>query len=56
MFQNKYQEMNEKILPNEDLHRRIMEKTEATRPVRRKFAAVAAVLALVLLARPVMAA
>ena len=56
MFQNKYREMNEKILPNEDLHRRIMEKTEAKRPVRLKFAAVAAVLALVMLAMPVMAA
>ena len=55
MFQREYREMNEKILPNEALRRQIMGKTGIKRPMRLRFAAVAAVLALVLLAMPVMA-
>ena len=55
MFQKKYREMNEKILPQKVLMEGIMEKTRGKGPQRLKFAVVAAVLALVVCAMPVMA-
>ena len=55
MFQSEYRKMNERIRPDGELQQRIMEKTVAKRPMRLKFAAVAAMLALVVLAMPVMA-
>lgn len=55
MFQSEYRKMNERIRPDGELQQRIMEKTVAKRPMRLKFAALAAVLALVVLAMPVMA-
>lgn len=55
MFQNDYRKMNEKIMPGVELRERVMEKVGPSRHARFRVTAVAAALALVVLAMPVMA-
>ena len=52
MFQNEYRKMNEKILPDEDMRERVIEKASPRRPMRIRVAVVAAMLALAILAVP----
>ena len=56
MLKSRYQKMNEKILPDGELRERVMEKAAPRRSVRFRAAAVAAALALLVAAVPVMAA
>ena len=56
MFQRKYRQMNEKILPNGELGQRVLERISPRRRRLPKIAAVAAVAALAVAAVPVMAA
>ena len=55
MWKSQYKDMNEKILPKPMSRERILEKAAPHRPMRVRMAVMAAVLALVIVAVPVMA-